>query len=178
MKQNFTYAVPAIDLPFKRSLRDSTGYSRGEFLFDMEGEMDARQLYRRLKHAFVQEPARRITVVVDEWWEITDRGVYAKLFKERNTARVSVEGRITRRKHSHDRSWGEKYRPWSGWVSSSVGRLDGDDHWAADGFYAVREMNVVPARKSDWAVLRRLNASRPEPTIASIAPRNISEKIV
>lgn len=131
------------------------------------------QNIRRLNDLFVQESARRKVEEVDEWLVMGDETIFVRTITEP----VSLAGRITRRKHSHDRSWGERYgdfRSWSVFVGSS-GILDGDDHyWAFDRFYN-RVMNVVPARKKDWTALRKLNASRPEPTIASIATfRNVS----
>lgn len=148
-------------------VHSNNGFSADE----SRGVMDL-ELYRRLKFDFVQESNRRKIEKVDEWLSMGDETIFIRTV----TVQVSLEGRITRRPHSHNRSWGEKYRPRSGYVASSVDTPDGDEYWPADRLYDLSRIGFKrPASKEDWAALARLNASCPEPTLKSKMPSQLIE---
>lgn len=80
--------------------------------------------------------------------------------------RITVEGRIIRRRHSHDRSWGERHwdhRPRSVLVASSWGSPDEESFYWLAGDNVFMEPSSL-ATEEDWENLLRVNAGWQEPT--------------
>lgn len=124
-----------------------------------KGRESDEQYLRRLKYAFVQEQAMRGTVIYDP--ETVEE------------LRDTYEGRITRRKHSHDRSWGKRYgnfSPRSVLVASTLDPSGNNTNYLGDHGGVV---SYVPARWKDWKNLERTNADRQEPTLASKIPDEV-----
>lgn len=153
-----------------RKMANNSGYCEEEFQFDMEEEMEARRFKRRINRVFVQEHAKRKKVKVAEALVLNPYQEIVKFVNKGKFTIITMEGRITRRKHSHDRSWQEKYddyRLGSPLRVSDIEALNEDDYWISDIIENIPGMSVVRAGNRDWRRLKRSNAKRPDLTITS-----------
>ncbi len=132
-----------------------------EFSDFMEEEREARQLLRRLRHAFVQEPEKRRTIKIKPNGEDSTRV---------QRVRVSLPGRITKKKHFSN---GDPYNDWrtaprpeasSEILSDYIGRWHGNEL----DYRQSESLTFVAVDPQDKEALAVLNTKWQKVTLASI----------